>query len=299
MSKTKTNSGAPPTDGSSHHAPDALVTALKNLSPREQDVTTLMWLFTCDLLESLDRNTLAEFTSSWLSHLNARPAERGALRDDLRASLVLSPGRAFRHSSTARNIRAKQHLDNRILHLLDTCRGNQQAFDSMVIKRAPWQWAGTNLLAVVAELDAAVSATEAGDSPGAIEHIEAAKTSIFEDARPVRVSVAAQILGLSRRTVDGWAEAGLLTLVESPGTTVKMVDPRGLYEVKVLVDDLRAAGKKRGLAEAVWQRLQDQRVLEDLRLQESLEQVRRGEGVSLEDYLAQSSDDEESGDDDR
>ncbi|MFH9348172.1 hypothetical protein [Kitasatospora sp. NPDC017646] len=157
-----------------------------------------------------------------------------------------------------------------------------------------------NLLSVVAELDAAVVASESGDGSGAIGHIQAARESILEDAKPIRVSVAAHLLGLSRRTVEAWAEAGLLTATEEPGTTVKVLDPRRLYEVKTLVDDLRAAGKKRGLAEAVWQRLQDQKLLEDDRLQESLGQMRRGEGISLAELRARmEADDEESGADDR
>ncbi len=155
----------------------------------------------------------------------------------------------------------------------------------------------SNLLAVVAELDAAVLASEAGDNAVAIGHITAARESILEDATPVRVSVAAQLLGLSRRTVDTWVEAGLLSLAEEPGTSVKVLDPRRLYAVKRLVDDLRKAGRKRGLAEAVWQRLQDQEELASPRLQESLKQVRAGEGVSLAEYFAQSAHDEDAGGD--
>jgi hypothetical protein len=148
-------------------------------------------------------------------------------------------------------------------------------------------WADSaNLLSVVAELDAAVVASEAGDGARAIGHIRAAREGILEDAKPIRVSVAAQLLGLSRKTVDVWADAGLLTVAEEPGSTVKVLDPRRLYEVKTLVDDLRAAGKKRGLAEAVWHRLQDRKAVESTELQESLEQMRRGETVSLDDYLA-------------
>ncbi|MEY9878371.1 DNA-binding transcriptional MerR regulator [Streptacidiphilus sp. MAP12-33] len=138
-----------------------------------------------------------------------------------------------------------------------------------------------DLLALVRDLDAAVAALASADTHKALEHIAAAKESLLEDTEPVRVSVAARILGLSRRTVDAWVEAGILTPAESAGTTVKVVDPRSLYEVKKLVDDLRRAGKKRGLADAVWQRLQDQQTLSDRRLQESLDQMRRGEGVSL------------------
>ncbi len=97
---------------------------------------------------------------------------------------------------------------------------------------------------------------------------------------PVRPAVAARVLGLTEKTVRHWAEEGVLTLKQATPTR-QGVDPERLHAVLHLVRDLRAAGQTRGLLDEVWRRLNDQALLDREDLQESLAQMRRGEGAVL------------------
>ncbi len=68
--------------------------------------------------------------------------------------------------------------------------------------------------------------------------------------RPVRVSIAAQLLKLSRKTVEAWAREGLLT--EASGRHRRLLPAlQRLHEVLHLMRDLRANGRDRNLIEAV------------------------------------------------
>jgi hypothetical protein len=95
---------------------------------------------------------------------------------------------------------------------------------------------------------------------------------------PVRPAVAARVLGLTEKTVRHWADEGVLTIKQA---RPRRLDPQRLHEVLHLVRDLREAGKTRGLLDEVWRRLSDEALLEREDLQESLEQMRRGEGTVL------------------
>ncbi|WCD91342.1 hypothetical protein KPP03845_200303 (plasmid) [Streptomyces xanthophaeus] len=94
------------------------------------------------------------------------------------------------------------------------------------------------------------------------------------EAGPVRVSVAAALLEFSDHTVRTWIEEGLLTAVAKRPLRV---DPARLHQVLHLVRDLRDAGHKRGLLDAVWYRLQDSALLERGDLQQSLAEMREGD----------------------
>lgn len=97
-----------------------------------------------------------------------------------------------------------------------------------------------------------------------------------DDVGAVRVSVAAGLLNLDQKTVRAWAAEGVL-VVSSAGSTARL-DPQRLHEVWHLVRDLRRAGKTRGLLDEVFYRLADSALLGRDDLQESLAQMRRGEG---------------------
>jgi DNA-binding transcriptional MerR regulator len=105
---------------------------------------------------------------------------------------------------------------------------------------------------------------------------EVAHQALLEGG-PVRVSIAAQILDLSERTVRSWAKEGVLVAAESPSSRV-LLDPECLHEVLHLIRDIRARGRDRNLLEHVWYRLSDQALRERTDLQDSLAQMRRGEG---------------------
>jgi len=98
---------------------------------------------------------------------------------------------------------------------------------------------------------------------------------------PVRPAVAARVLGLTEKTVRHWAAEGVLTVKQATPDGPKRLDPERLHEVLHLVRDLRAAGQTRGLLDEVWRRLNDQALLDREDLQESLAQMRRGEGTVL------------------
>ena len=64
-----------------------------------------------------------------------------------------------------------------------------------------------------------------------------------------------------------------------------------------LVKDLRKAGETPGLLERIWHRLQDEDVLTDPELQESLRQVRNGELIPFNSLVLKPSEDEDEDED--
>jgi hypothetical protein len=104
----------------------------------------------------------------------------------------------------------------------------------------------------------------------------AVSESALADEGAVRPVIAAKLLGLSERTVRSWAEAGVLPVVSDHPRL--MLDLVAVHLVSHLIRELRAAGRNRDLIEAVTQRLSDGLLLQEDELQESLAQVRRGEG---------------------
>ncbi|GID93278.1 hypothetical protein Adi01nite_26900 [Amorphoplanes digitatis] len=99
------------------------------------------------------------------------------------------------------------------------------------------------------------------------------------DLGPVPVSVAAALLQVSEPTVRAWSRRGILSTAADRGSGL---DAQRLHEVVVLVRDLRAAGHDRDLLNKVWSRLTDSALLERDDLQESLGQMRRGEGTDTD-----------------
>jgi hypothetical protein len=103
---------------------------------------------------------------------------------------------------------------------------------------------------------------------------------------PIRVEIAAKLLDMSDKTVRAWHKEGVLTAsTEEPRL---LLNPGRLHEVLHLIQDLREAGKTRGLLDLVWHRLSDQVLLDDAALQESLAQMSRGEGRLLFDEFGRS-----------
>jgi hypothetical protein len=96
---------------------------------------------------------------------------------------------------------------------------------------------------------------------------------------PVPVSAAASMLSLTTPTVRSWIKEGLLLPADS-GTPARL-EPGQLLRVAELVTELRESGHDRKLLDAVWYRLADRTLLESDDLQESLDQMRRGEGKQV------------------
>lgn len=101
------------------------------------------------------------------------------------------------------------------------------------------------------------------------------------EAEPVRPIIAAELLGLTEKTVRAWASEGVLTVAsEHPRL---LLDAARLHDVLQLIRELKAAGKTKGLLDEVYRQLADAAVLERDDLQTSLKQLRRGEGRVVRD----------------
>jgi len=99
-------------------------------------------------------------------------------------------------------------------------------------------------------------------------------------AQPLRPRIAAELLGLSEKTVRTWVDEGVLAPAADPSSRL-LLDPKQLYLVLRVVTELRAAGQNRDLLDEVYHRLVDETWLTRSDLTESLKQMARGEGTTL------------------
>jgi hypothetical protein len=112
------------------------------------------------------------------------------------------------------------------------------------------------------------------DRPQEAARLVHASHGALSSAEPVRVPVAARILLVSDKTVRAWAEDGLLT-----SRTIRPrlhIDAERLHTVLRFLGDLRAAGQDRDFREMLWNRLQDEALLDRTDLAESLAQMNAG-----------------------
>lgn len=101
----------------------------------------------------------------------------------------------------------------------------------------------------------------------------------LRDVGPVRPVIAARLLQLNEKTIRAWSDEGvLLKASESPRL---LLDAEQVHRVWHLIRELRAARRTRGLLEEVHRRLSDAALLDRADVQESLAQMRRGEGTVL------------------
>jgi len=119
-----------------------------------------------------------------------------------------------------------------------------------------------------------VAHTIEGERPQEAARLVHVSRDVLSSAGPVRVPVAARILLVSDKTVRAWVEDGLLT--------PRAVRPRLLLDVERLhtvlrfLVDLRAAGQDRDFRDNLWNKLQDEALLDRADLAESLSQMNRG-----------------------
>ena len=104
-------------------------------------------------------------------------------------------------------------------------------------------------------------------------------SAVLAEVGTVRPVIAASLLGLSEKTIRVWAEQGVLTIARRAPRL--LLDATSVHEVSHLIRQLRAAGMHRDLLDEVLRRLSDQALIEQDDFQESLAQMRRGEGVIL------------------
>lgn len=96
-------------------------------------------------------------------------------------------------------------------------------------------------------------------------------------AVPMRPRVAAELLGLSEKTVRAWVEESVLLRAETTSPRV-LLDVQRVHDVLHLVNDLREGGSTTGLLDEVYRRLVDASWLDRSDLHQSREQMRGGEG---------------------
>ncbi len=99
------------------------------------------------------------------------------------------------------------------------------------------------------------------------------------DEGTIRPVIAARLLGLSEKTVRAWVSQGVI--VAAQRTPRLLLDLQSVHQISHIVRGLRAHGKDRDLLDEVWRRLNDAVLLERADLQESIEQMHRGEGRVL------------------
>jgi len=95
----------------------------------------------------------------------------------------------------------------------------------------------------------------------------------------IRPVIAARLLGLSEKTVRAWAAEGVLVIAQR--TPRLLLDVQSVHAISHIIRELRSVGKDRDLLDEVWRRLADAALLERDDLQESIEQMRRGQGRVL------------------
>jgi hypothetical protein len=98
-------------------------------------------------------------------------------------------------------------------------------------------------------------------------------------APPMRPRIAAELLGLSEKTVRAWTEEGILRLAEGQSKRL-LLDAQRVHQILHLLKDLRAAGKTAGLLDEVHRRLVDATWLDRKDLAQSLTEMRRGAGTT-------------------
>ena len=101
---------------------------------------------------------------------------------------------------------------------------------------------------------------------------------LLDALAPLRPRAVAQFLGISEKTVRRWTEAGLLHSASS--TPTLRLDPVRVVQVRAVIDRLGEQRNNRDLLDHVWYRLQDEDLLSQPDLQESIEQFHSGELVT-------------------
>ena len=112
------------------------------------------------------------------------------------------------------------------------------------------------------------------DRPQEAARLVHASRGVLSSAEPVRVPIAARILLVSDKTVRAWAGEGLLT--SRTARPRLLLDPERLHTVLRFLSDLRAAGQDRDFRDNLWNKLQDEALLDRDDLAESLSQMNSG-----------------------
>ncbi|SDJ80960.1 MerR HTH family regulatory protein [Actinopolyspora mzabensis] len=128
----------------------------------------------------------------------------------------------------------------------------------------------------VEELEEVAEQASAQLDPTQLERLRSVARRTLAGIKPVRVSLASELLDLDEKTIRSWTEEGVLTEADTASTR-RLLDPERLHEVLHIVRELRASGKRADLLDAVWWKLSDQAVLDREDLADSLAEMRSGD----------------------
>jgi len=134
-------------------------------------------------------------------------------------------------------------------------------------------------VALLEEAASALADVPASDTTELTARLLARAHRGLSEAAPVRARAAADLLGITERTVRTWVEEGVLT-----ATTIQprlLLDLGRIHQVQHLLQELRAAGRTTGLLDEVFRRLTDAAWHDNPGLAEGLAQMRRGEGTVI------------------
>lgn len=134
-----------------------------------------------------------------------------------------------------------------------------------------------SLLDGLAEIEEAEPAVRS--NPRTQRKLEELRREQLRALRPMRISAAARLLGVAEPTARLWTDEGLLAEVER--RPVRRVSVDSVFRIRAIVRDLKRQGRNRNLLDATFNRLNDELQLADSGLQESLEQMRRGEVIDV------------------
>jgi hypothetical protein len=108
--------------------------------------------------------------------------------------------------------------------------------------------------------------------------LEVSSAALAEEGT-IRPVIAARLLGLSEKTIRAWVSQGVIAVAQP--TPRLLLDLQSVHAISHIVRELREHGKDRDLLDKVWQRLNDSVLLERADLQESIGQMRHGDGRVL------------------
>lgn len=132
----------------------------------------------------------------------------------------------------------------------------------------------TVALIALTEAHEAVTGDRREAALSALESAQAALGSV--DRSPgVPVALAAERLGVSRKTVEAWLERGALRAVAEVSPV--QVEIMSLQRVSRALDDLRRRGQDRNWLQALADHIDDRRARHSPAVREGLEQLRKGD----------------------
>jgi DNA-binding transcriptional MerR regulator len=133
-----------------------------------------------------------------------------------------------------------------------------------------------HMVSQVNELDEIASTL---DDAATAQRLRSVSEAIAAEIAPVRVVIAAEVLGVSEKTVRSWVREGVL--VKAGAHRRVLLDPAGLIAVERIVEQLRANGRDRNLLDAVYYELVDNDLANSSDLRDSLAQAKRREGHQI------------------